>query len=86
MSPNNTPFYPLSSSSWGPEEIAASIQRYQDLGVDQLIYAPLTMVMDQKHVLRSIETFGKHVLPKFDKDPMHRSKRLRQQQVPAKAA
>ena len=60
-----------------PEEIAASIQRYQDLGVDQLIYAPLTMTMDQKHVLRSIETFGKHVLPRFDRDPVHRTTRQR---------
>ena len=61
-----------------PDEIAASIQRYADLGVDQLIYAPLTMVMDQKQVLRSIETIGKHVLPRFDRDPVHRTTRLRE--------
>ena len=61
-----------------PDEIAASIQRYADLGVDQLIYAPLTMVMDQKKVLRSIETFGQHVLPRFDRDPVHRTTRLRE--------
>ena len=61
-----------------PEEIAASIRNYEELGVDQLIYAPLTMVMDQAKVLRSIETFGKHVLPLFDKDPVHRTTRLRQ--------
>jgi len=61
-----------------PDEIAASIQRYEEIGVDQLIYAPLTMVMDQKHVLRSIETFGKHVLPRFDRDPVHRTTRLRE--------
>ena len=36
---------------------------YEAIGVDQLIYSPLTMTLDQKHVLRSIETFGKHVLP-----------------------
>jgi hypothetical protein len=36
---------------------------YETIGVDQLIYSPLTMTMDQKYVLRSIETFGKHVLP-----------------------
>ncbi len=34
--------------------------------------------MDQKHVLRSIETFGKHVLPRFDKDPVHRTTRQRE--------
>lgn len=41
-------------------------------------WAPLTMVMEQKHVLRSIETFGKHVLPRFDTDPVHRTTRLRE--------
>ena len=46
---------------------------YEELGVDQLIYAPLTLTLDQKHVLRSIETFGKHVLPalRSRSDPQH---------------
>ena len=51
---------------------------YEELGVDQLIYAPLTLTLDQKHVLRSIETFGKHVLPQFDKDPVHSTTRQRE--------
>ena len=61
-----------------PEEIAAVIKLYEAIGVDQLIYSPLTMTMDQKHVLRSIETFGKHVLPLFDKDPVHSTRRHRE--------
>ena len=61
-----------------PEEIVEVIQMYEDIGVDQLIYAPLTLTLDQKHVLRSIETFGKHVLPKFDKDPVHSTTRQRE--------
>ncbi len=69
-----------------PEEIAKVIQMYEDIGVDQLIYAPLTLTLDQKHVLRSIETFGKHVLPKFDKDPVHSTRRQREAQLAAKAA
>jgi alkanesulfonate monooxygenase SsuD/methylene tetrahydromethanopterin reductase-like flavin-dependent oxidoreductase (luciferase family) len=69
-----------------PEEIIPVIQMYEDLGVDQLIYAPLTLTIDQKHVLRSIETFGKHVLPKFDKDPVHSTRRQREAQQNAKAA
>jgi hypothetical protein len=28
-----------------------------------------------------IETFGTHVLPQFDTDPVHRTTRLRQQQL-----
>jgi alkanesulfonate monooxygenase SsuD/methylene tetrahydromethanopterin reductase-like flavin-dependent oxidoreductase (luciferase family) len=68
-----------------PEEIIKVIKMYEDIGVDQLIYAPLTLTLEQKHVLRSIETFGKHVLPKFDKDPVHSTKRQREAAV-AKAA
>jgi alkanesulfonate monooxygenase SsuD/methylene tetrahydromethanopterin reductase-like flavin-dependent oxidoreductase (luciferase family) len=69
-----------------PEEIIPVIQMYEELGVDQLIYAPLTLTMDQKHVLRSIETFGKYVLPKFDKDPVHSTVRQRERQLAARAA
>jgi alkanesulfonate monooxygenase SsuD/methylene tetrahydromethanopterin reductase-like flavin-dependent oxidoreductase (luciferase family) len=68
-----------------PEEIADVVRMYEAVGVDQLIYAPLTLVMDQKLVLRSVELFGKHVLPKFDKDPVHRTTRNRLAAV-AKAA
>ncbi len=69
-----------------PEEIIPVIQMYEELGVDQLIYAPLTLTLDQKHVLRSIETFGKYVLPKFDKDPTHSTLRQREEQLKAQAA
>jgi alkanesulfonate monooxygenase SsuD/methylene tetrahydromethanopterin reductase-like flavin-dependent oxidoreductase (luciferase family) len=69
-----------------PEEIVEVIKMYEAIGVDQLIYAPLTLTLDQKYVLESIETFGKHVLPKFDKDPLHRTTRQRQAQTAAKAA
>jgi hypothetical protein len=61
-----------------PEEIIPILKMYEAVGVDQLIYSPLTMTMDQKYVLRSIETFGKHVLPVFDTDPVHSTTRLRQ--------
>jgi len=69
-----------------PEEIIKVIQMYEDIGADQLIYAPLTLTLEQKHVLRSIETFGKHVLPKFDKDPVHSTTRQREAQLAAQAA
>jgi alkanesulfonate monooxygenase SsuD/methylene tetrahydromethanopterin reductase-like flavin-dependent oxidoreductase (luciferase family) len=69
-----------------PEEIVPVIQQYADIGVDSLIYAPLTLSCDQKYVTQSIETFGKHVLPKFDRDPVHSTTRQRERQVKAKAA
>src|SRR5207247_679870 len=61
-----------------PEEIVRVIEMYEALGVDQLIYAPLTLTLDQQYVLESIETFGKHVLPKFDTDAVHRTTRQRE--------
>jgi len=63
-----------------PEEIIRVLRRYQEAGADQLIFSPLTVAMEQKHVLRSIETFGDKVIPQFDKDPLHRTRRLREQQ------
>jgi alkanesulfonate monooxygenase SsuD/methylene tetrahydromethanopterin reductase-like flavin-dependent oxidoreductase (luciferase family) len=69
-----------------PEEIAEVIRMYEAIGVDQLIYPPLTLTLDQKYVLESIEVFGKHVLPKFDRDPLHRSTRQRQAALAASAA
>jgi len=54
---------------------------YEAIGVDQLIYAPLTLALDQKTVLESIECFGKHVLRRFDKDPVHSTKRRREAQL-----
>ena len=62
------------------------IDLYEALGVDQLIYAPLTLTLDQKHVLRSLETFGTHVLPRFDRDPMHSTTRQREAALAARAA
>jgi alkanesulfonate monooxygenase SsuD/methylene tetrahydromethanopterin reductase-like flavin-dependent oxidoreductase (luciferase family) len=69
-----------------PEEVVEVIKMYDALGVDQLIYAPLTLTLDQKYVLESIETFGKHVLPKFDKDPLHSTTRQREAALKAQAA
>jgi alkanesulfonate monooxygenase SsuD/methylene tetrahydromethanopterin reductase-like flavin-dependent oxidoreductase (luciferase family) len=69
-----------------PEEIAEVVRMYEAIGVDQLIYAPLTFVMDQKYVLASIETFGARVLPMFDRDPIHSTTRQRQAALAAQAA
>jgi alkanesulfonate monooxygenase SsuD/methylene tetrahydromethanopterin reductase-like flavin-dependent oxidoreductase (luciferase family) len=69
-----------------PEEIVEVVKMYEAIGVDQLIYAPLTLTLDQKYVLESIETFGKHVLPHFDKDPLHSTTRQRQAALASRAA
>jgi alkanesulfonate monooxygenase SsuD/methylene tetrahydromethanopterin reductase-like flavin-dependent oxidoreductase (luciferase family) len=69
-----------------PEEIIEVIKMYDAIGADQLIYAPLTLTLDQQYVLESIETFGRRVLPLFDKDPVHSTARQREAALKAKAA
>lgn len=36
--------------------------------------------------LRSVETFGQRVLPRFDRDPVHRTTRLHEGALAARAA
>lgn len=69
-----------------PDEIAETIELYEAIGVDSLVFAPLVTTMDQSYVLESIETFGKHVIPRFDKDPVHSTKRQREAQTAAAGA
>jgi alkanesulfonate monooxygenase SsuD/methylene tetrahydromethanopterin reductase-like flavin-dependent oxidoreductase (luciferase family) len=69
-----------------PAEVAEVIRMYEAIGVDQLIYAPLTLTLDQKYVLDSIETFGRDVLPLFDRDPVHSTTRQREAARKAAAA
>jgi alkanesulfonate monooxygenase SsuD/methylene tetrahydromethanopterin reductase-like flavin-dependent oxidoreductase (luciferase family) len=61
-----------------PDEVERSIQQYADAGVDQVVFGLLSSTMDRELAVETIETFGKHVLPKFDKDPVHRSTRQRE--------
>jgi alkanesulfonate monooxygenase SsuD/methylene tetrahydromethanopterin reductase-like flavin-dependent oxidoreductase (luciferase family) len=61
-----------------PEEVAASIQRYADAGIDQVVFGLLSSTMDRDLATETIETFGKHVLPGFDIDPVHRTTRQRE--------
>jgi len=67
-------------------KVAEVVRKYEAIGVDQLIYAPLCSSTKQKDVLRSLETFSKHVLPRFDKDPVHRTTRQREAALAAQAA
>jgi len=60
-----------------PDEVAAVVQMYADVGADQLIYSPLTTFLAQKEVVRSLETFGRKVLPRFTKGEVHSTTRQR---------
>jgi alkanesulfonate monooxygenase SsuD/methylene tetrahydromethanopterin reductase-like flavin-dependent oxidoreductase (luciferase family) len=59
-----------------PDEVNEQIKQYDEVGADQIVFGlPVDMPLDA--ALESIELFGKHVLPHYDKDPVHRSTRFR---------
>ena len=61
-----------------PDEVEVAIQKYADAGVDQVVFGLLSSSMERDLAFETIETFGKHVLPSFDTDPVHRTTRQRE--------
>jgi alkanesulfonate monooxygenase SsuD/methylene tetrahydromethanopterin reductase-like flavin-dependent oxidoreductase (luciferase family) len=61
-----------------PDEVEVAIRRYEAAGVDQVVFGLLSSSMDRDLATESIVTFGKHVLPAFDTDPVHRTTRQRE--------
>ncbi len=66
-----------------PEEVAAVCQDYADAGVDQLVFGQLSTTMSREVAIETVETFGTHVLPQFDKDPVHSTTKQREAQLAA---
>jgi alkanesulfonate monooxygenase SsuD/methylene tetrahydromethanopterin reductase-like flavin-dependent oxidoreductase (luciferase family) len=60
-----------------PEEVSRAVQRYENAGADQLTFGMLSTTMPVEVAIEAVETFGRHVLPAFDKDPMHSTTRQR---------
>jgi hypothetical protein len=50
-----------------PESCGKIVQRYVDVGVDQLIIHMQAGAPSNERVKESIRTFGKHVIPRFNK-------------------
>jgi len=60
-----------------PDECAKAVQQYADVGCDQIIFGILASTQPQQVALDSVELFGTHVIPRFDKDPVHSTTRYR---------
>ncbi|MGQ0825022.1 MAG: LLM class flavin-dependent oxidoreductase [Actinomycetota bacterium] len=60
-----------------PDDCAAGIQRWKDIGVDQIIMGPSGSVYPHDLLARSIGLFGDEVIPRFDTDPEHSTSRYR---------
>jgi alkanesulfonate monooxygenase SsuD/methylene tetrahydromethanopterin reductase-like flavin-dependent oxidoreductase (luciferase family) len=63
-----------------PDEVAATVARYAETGADQLSFGMLSSSIPIEVCQEAVATFGKHVLPQFDKDPVHSTTRQREEQ------
>lgn len=61
-----------------PDECAKAVQKYADIGCSQLVFGILASTQTQEVAKKTIELFGKHVIPQFDKDPVHSTTRYRE--------
>ncbi|MGH7788917.1 MAG: LLM class flavin-dependent oxidoreductase [Candidatus Binatia bacterium] len=61
-----------------PDECATAVQQYADVGCDQIIFGVLASTQPQDVALNTVALFGKEVQPRFDKDPVHSTTRMRE--------
>ena len=64
-----------------PDDVAKAVKAYQDAGADQVVYGMLSTTMPVEIAIEAVETFGKHIIPEFDKDPVHLTQRHREAYV-----
>lgn len=64
-----------------PDEVNRTMQRYADIGADQISFGTFATDVSLEHATEAYECFGKHVIPNFDKDPVHSTTRQRDAQL-----
>ena len=64
-----------------PDECVNTCRTYEAIGADQLTFGMLSTTMPVEVAIEAIETFGRTVLPVYDKDPVHSTTRQREAQV-----
>lgn len=52
-----------------PDDCKTGVKVWEDLGVDQLVFSPLTTQISLEDAKRCFSTFGEHVIPAFDLEP-----------------
>ena len=60
-----------------PDECTRGVQKYADIGADQLILSPSATQLPFETAVHTTELFGKEVIPQFDTDAEHRTSRFR---------
>ncbi|MDZ7732248.1 MAG: LLM class flavin-dependent oxidoreductase [Acidimicrobiia bacterium] len=62
-----------------PEDCAAAIEQFVDIGCDQILMGPSSSTWPADVVEEAIELFGNQVIPEFDRDDEHRTSRFRRE-------
>jgi alkanesulfonate monooxygenase SsuD/methylene tetrahydromethanopterin reductase-like flavin-dependent oxidoreductase (luciferase family) len=68
-----------------PDEVLEQVKQYESIGADQIVFG-MPVDLDIEDAIETIQLFGKHVLPKLDPDPTHRSSRFRDEAAVATGA
>ena len=59
-----------------PDQMREYLRRYEECGVDQVIFCSQAGKNRHEHIMESLELFGREVLPEFtDRDPRSRRRR-----------
>lgn len=66
-----------------PDEVSRVVQRWEDIGADQLTFGMLSQELPIEVVIEATELFGREVIGRFDTDPEHRTTRLRREAAAA---
>ena len=64
-----------------PDEVTLAVADYEAAGADQVVFGMLSTTMPIEVAIEAVETFGRHVLPEFDRDPVHSTTRQREAYV-----
>ncbi len=60
-----------------PDEVNKVVEAFAATGADQLSFGMLSTSISRESCEEAVETFGKHVLQNFDKDPVHNTTKQR---------
>jgi len=69
-----------------PEQVAAHIRRYENVGIDQVIFVQQSGNNRHEHICDSLRVFGRDVLPEFKAREIERAKKKEAELAPYIAA
>ena len=58
-----------------PDRVIETLKRYEEIGIDGIAIG--VGLINDEHAMETLEFFGKHIIPEFDKDPGFRTDRFR---------